>query len=568
MEELKQKVYQSASEGKGGLLDTILKNKSHKEIQTALNHKTQSEDGVLTPLLIASKNQQVATVRLLLETYAVFADQTGKVVIEKENYENVTALWITGYTGNTQVATLLLLHGANVNFRTSTLSTPLRPAIFENHTEMIQLLVKERADANATNVLGHSLLANIDSNKETAADILRILLQAGANPNYIKPQTGESILHLYAGRGDNAEFIEELLMWEAFPQIQDNDNITPIEIACDKKNHSVVKSLLTHKSFSGQQKINYCELLAAEYVYSDTNKCFEMLSKLMKQRENNNLPKKINQPQQIYENRTETNSSEELNKLKGDQHLLSLECLMIRERVYGRSHCYLPFDIRYKGAHLCDEGQYEKGLVFVLRSLDLQQQIKSDASGTLDLATQIMACLINSGKPPMAQTIVETFRKCINEYHRCLSKWKTTLQKQLTCNAIQLTGIITKVKYTPAERNIFINLLASFKNIHEKSGSLMTPLHYACMEETYNIHENVAEACAFPNLELLKLLLDGGCGPNVQDNDGNTPLHILVQYASVTSEVATLKGAVAIFVDAEANMEIKNKAGENALQVM
>lgn len=52
------------------------------------------------------------------------------------------------------------------------------------------------------------------------------------------------------------------------------------------------------------------------------------------------------------------------------------------------------------------------------------------------------------------------------------------------------------------------------------------------------------DVCSFPNSDMCRLLLNCGADPNAVCNDGNTPLHLIVQ-VSVISMLCTYAGLVA-----------------------
>lgn len=52
-----------------------------------------------------------------------------------------------------------------------------------------------------------------------------------------------------------------------------------------------------------------------------------------------------------------------------------------------------------------------------------------------------------------------------------------------------------------------------------------TPLHYACYREGLFISRY--QPCQFPSVSLVKALLKVGADPNVEDFEGNRPLHLI-----------------------------------------
>lgn len=80
--------------------------------------------------------------------------------------------------GAGELATLLILSGADLNRRSNLGSTPLHEAVAGGQTEIAKLLIENGADLNARNIMGFTPLewAGISGNREA----IRALRLAGA----------------------------------------------------------------------------------------------------------------------------------------------------------------------------------------------------------------------------------------------------------------------------------------------------------------------------------------------------------------------------------------------------
>ena len=66
--------------------------------------------------------------------------------------------------------------------------------------------------------------------------------------------------------------------------------------------------------------------------------------------------KKQMEPLEVYQNRKESQSLEELVLLEGDDHAIhTVEGLSVRERILGNDNTVLRDPIRYRGAKFADE---------------------------------------------------------------------------------------------------------------------------------------------------------------------------------------------------------------------
>jgi ankyrin repeat protein len=96
-------------------------------------------------------------------------------VDERGNMDN-TPLHRAAYSGNKDVAALLIERGANINTKNRFLSTPLHEAVRTGHVEVVRLLVTNGADVNAETRGGSTPLDDAGGDGEIAA----VLITKGA----------------------------------------------------------------------------------------------------------------------------------------------------------------------------------------------------------------------------------------------------------------------------------------------------------------------------------------------------------------------------------------------------
>jgi ankyrin repeat protein len=92
-------------------------------------------------------------------------------VDERGNMDN-TPLHRAAYSGNKDVAALLIKRGANINAKNRFLSTPLHEAVRTGHVEVVRLLVANGADLNAETSGGSTPLDNAGGDCEIAAMLI------------------------------------------------------------------------------------------------------------------------------------------------------------------------------------------------------------------------------------------------------------------------------------------------------------------------------------------------------------------------------------------------------------
>lgn len=143
---------------------------------------------------------------------------------------------------NPEVARILIEAGAQVNIQDAYGRTPLHHA---NTVDMVQVLIEAGADVNIVSSYGTSPLANaaddfrdlgVQHGLETYFPIMKMLLEAGANPN-TQDNIGHTALHVYDKRNP-PEIVTYLIDHGADPFLKTNFGDSPFcyAIADNRKN--------------------------------------------------------------------------------------------------------------------------------------------------------------------------------------------------------------------------------------------------------------------------------------------------------------------------------------------
>jgi len=164
--------------------------------------------GGATPLLFAARVGDVESARFLLAAGADANDAQP---------DGVSALTLTAHSGNGQVATLLLEHGADPNAAAAGY-TALHAAVLRSDAALVRALLAHRADANARITKGTPMRRDTtDWNlpatligatpyllaaKFLEPEIMKLLADAGSDVRLTMP-TGADAVMLAAGMGSN-----------------------------------------------------------------------------------------------------------------------------------------------------------------------------------------------------------------------------------------------------------------------------------------------------------------------------------------------------------------------------
>ena len=312
-------VYQAASDGSSNLTD-LLKRLKPEQSKTALETKTKDGSHFVTPLIIAACNGNLNSVKILL-SYGADIEARGTLKIGDEVPEGCTPLWGAASFGRLDVVKLLIEQNADVDGRTSNGSTPLRAAAFNGHLDVLRCLVESGADVNARIKEGDTPL--MIACYYGHLSVVTYLIKKGAIMD-LQSKNGTTALH-GAVQGGQVDTVSKLLILGA-SQLPNNRGLTPLLYACDLRSIEIVEYLINRPECTKQQRIDALELLGASIANDgslDIKKAFSYMKRGMKERYEDLahlLLKKKMQPVEVYQNRKESQTLEELALLEGDNH--------------------------------------------------------------------------------------------------------------------------------------------------------------------------------------------------------------------------------------------------------
>ena len=195
----------------------------------------QSKTGA-TALLYAVYRGDYRIVQLLLEHNAD--------LVLKCDIDNVSVLHTVCLLGNAKILKLLLQQNPDLNVRRSDGATPLFVSCIRFHVSLVQLLLKAQAnpdipDNNGTTPLSFAARAEYLS-------IVQCLLQANANLN-LQDKFGATAL-FFAVRNNNFKMFQCLMDANADPCIETVIGFSAFHWACRSGLVKMVKQILKHKS--------------------------------------------------------------------------------------------------------------------------------------------------------------------------------------------------------------------------------------------------------------------------------------------------------------------------------
>ena len=206
-----------------------------KLLAAGANVNTATEYGE-TPLTLALANGNADLTGQLLK-----AGADPKVT----RWNGETPLMIAAGAGNIDEVRMLLDRGVDVNGTDpKKKQSALMWAASEGHTGVVDLLIQKGADVNAAGAGGFTPLVFASLKNDGVS--VRLMLKAGANPNYTLPDQTKVLTAATQNKCTAAAL--ELLDGGADPNIADKTGNTPLHVAAQNGALDLVQKLLAKKA--------------------------------------------------------------------------------------------------------------------------------------------------------------------------------------------------------------------------------------------------------------------------------------------------------------------------------
>ena len=547
------KVYEAAREGSSDLTDLLKRLETTVQTKTALETKTKDGSHFVTPLIIAAHNGHLNSVKILLRYEADIEARGTLKTAEDKVMEGCTPLWAAASAGRLDVVKLLIERNADVEGTTSTGSTPLRTAAYRGHLDIVRCLVESGADVNARSSRDNSTILMMACFRGHLS-VVTYLINKGAFMD-LQGKDDRTALH-HAVQGGHLKIVSELLALGA-SQLPNNLGLTPLLFACDEYLVEMVEHIIGRPECTKEQRIDALELLGATIAndsFGVSEKAFSYMKRGMEERyedPEHPLLKKKMQPVEAYQNRKESQTPEELALLEGDDHVIGMEGLIIRERILVSDNLANLLKINYRACVLADP---EDELCCGLWQGAFEKKMEIDVAITLedlDVPTDFTAffgIMVQKGmhlRPNLIERVFEALVAAASENAR--EEHENEEQEKTLCYALYLLMIYIKVKGQNANMTDF---LQRFVRLNLRTNDGNTLLHLVAWHETpitlyYRKYfdDIIQSVCKLPCVETMKLILHAGCDVNAVNTEGNTPLHLAVTFKPADpEEVVILSG--------------------------
>ena len=502
------------------------------------NPNLRDKDGN-TPLHTASRNGHLECVKLIVET---------RVDLNIRNKNKQTAIFMANVNGHSDIVEWLLTRAnCNPNLRDKDGNTPLHTASHNGHLECVKLIIETstvRVDLNLRNINKQTALhlASENGHKNIAE---YLLTRSKCNPN-IQDDDGNTPLHIATWKGDLelVKLVVESSTVSIDPDVFNHHKQTALHMACKNRYKDIVEYMLTHTKCNPNVQHIYGNTplhIASRDGYGE---CVKLIIETSTVSVDPNLTNINNQTalhlacENGHRNIAEyllahskCNSNIQDDNGNTPLHIASQdgygECVkLIIETSTVRVDLNLRNINKQTALHLASENGHKNIAEYLLTRSKCNPNIQDDDGNTLlHIATwkgdlELVKLVVESSTVSIDPDVFNNHKQTAL-HMACKNRYKDIVEYMLThtkCNpnVQHIYGntplhIASRDGYEECVKLIIetstVSVDPNLTNINNQ-----TALHLACESG----HRIIAEY----------LLTRATCNSNIQDDNGNTPLHI------------------------------------------
>ena len=569
---LKYELWKAARDGHKDVVFDFLKNVIKENLMDEIiNHHTEENGQKTTPLIIAAMKGNEEVVDVLLQ-FGAEIDKKGTVSVRGDSRSGATALWCASRWGHYNIVKLLVDNCANINLPADSGSTPLRPACNNGKFDIVRYLVEHGADVNAADSNGHTCL--MFASYSGHYHIVHYLLEKGADPECVTTE-GTTALH------DSAEYghftISKLLIETGLTMTTtDNDGMTPLMMAAMNQKCSIVEYLSLLPECHLEDQIDALELLGTAFLFkapSDLSKAYHFFERAMQERYNNPYELSLKHTiaiTSIITGTTECQTVKDLEEIKNDQLAMCTKALAMLERILGLENPKVFYPMIFTGELFAYFGVLDKCIKLWLLSLRMSQC--ANKTFNVEYFPELFANMLYDRTKISSSYLLEVFEGVVSELtleerrmqnDEGSTKFRENYDKDiLVC--LYMIGIMLLNKPTTKEKDQLHRAVYRFIHLKPRLQSGATPLHMCCDSSTNDNTIKMKRIILFPHTLICKTLLHCGADVNAQDENKQTPLHVIAKTG--TSDVHIRKISMCL-IEYGAHVDACTYDGESVVDV-
>uniref|UniRef100_A0A8D8JRE1 Protein fem-1 homolog C n=1 Tax=Culex pipiens TaxID=7175 RepID=A0A8D8JRE1_CULPI len=512
----------------------------------------RTRDGC-SALFIACRRGNVEITEYLITVCDANSEQKGLYeVSEDRSVHCVTPLWCACVSGKLSVVKSLVRLGSNINALSDTGSTPLRSACFMTHIDIVQYLVENGADIRKPNYNGGTCLIN----SVQSVQLCSYLISKGADVNARDIQD-KTALH-YAIQEHRLETAQLLLEHGADPFAKSRYGDDALQTACLKGAHQIFDYLKNRINYSSERLADAHELIGSTFIddHNETRVAILhwRLAHHIRLRDTTYIQKRPEvAPRPAYGNCIEFSTIAELDNIAADVDAMRIQSLLIYERILGIDHKDTLFRLMFRGASYADSLRFQRCIDLWLLALQVRVQkysiLYSDTCLTAQAIVRLMLDLLDKyvdvmsnefveqGMPRFEDvyTVFQVLTANINEARQLLNirpvhrKQQENFDRILKC-LTHLMYLLLSTAKTDEERELVNAAVRTLVRNNIRSAITNdTLLHLSVsrlnvIKSGYFTDDSRSNSLIFPNLNVVKLLLEAGAHVNAKNESKSTPL--------------------------------------------
>ncbi|KAK7865662.1 hypothetical protein R5R35_006914 [Gryllus longicercus] len=545
---------------------------------------SRTENGC-APLFIACKRGHVEIVEYLVTVCGVDMEQRGMYEVpDDRSVHCVTPLWCAAVCGKLSVIKWLVEHGANVNAISDTGSTPVRSACFMTHVDVVSYLVEHGADILRPNYNGGTCLIN----SVQSVQLCLFLLQHGAAVNTRDIQN-KTALH-YAIQEHRLETTKLLLEHGADPHARSRSGDDALQTACLKAAVQIFDYLICHVKYEPERLADAHELMGSTLLdeHNDTAAALQHWRIATQVRcffaPHTKTPiskKPVMPPRPAFRNAIEFLSFSDLNNVALDLDAMRIQSLLICERVLGPYHKDTLFRLMYRGAAYADALRYQRCIELWRRALEIRVEKDTILYNDTCFAAQALVRLfidlneksletLDAGRSegePRFEDVAAVFQLLARELpeKRQLLEVRPIQRRQqdsydriLKC-ITHLIYLLVETGKSNEQKELVQEMVTSLIRTNPRSSSSGDTILHLCVSRLNTIKSSYFHddnQIIFPNMDVIRLLLDCGAPVNARNESRSTPLHVAANPYNFYSPL------VQLLLEHGAHLDQPNKAGD------
>lgn len=521
-----------------------------RETRRKITERTR--DGC-SPLFLACKKGNVEAVEYLLTVCDANIEQEGLYEVpEGRSIHLVTPLWAASISNQLPIVKLLVRLGANINACSDSGSTPVRSACFMTNIDVVQFLVENGADIRKPNQNGGTCLINSVQSVQLCA----YLISKGVDVNARDIQK-KTALH-YAIQEHRLETCKLLLDNGADPFAKSRYGDDCLLTACLKGTHQIFDYLKSRIEYSNERLANAHELIGATFLDEHNETRIAILhwrtAFHLRQNESNKVVKlpKVPSLRPAYLYHREFTSIEELENIATDVDAMRIQSLLIYERILGIQHKDTLFRLMFRGASYVDSLQFQRCIDLWLLVLQVRIEkysiLYSDTVFTAQAIVRLMLDILDKNLEiiphefddmnlPRFKDVLHMFclladsiqpARDLLQIRPIYRKQQENFDRVLKCITHLLYLMISTAKTKEHTQSIHTAVRRLLLNDVRSSCTRDTLLHLTTSRlnviKSGYLSEDTQLRPIFPNVKVVRLLIQCGINVNLQNNSGSSPL--------------------------------------------